>query len=533
MAYYKDPREYIEALDKNSMLWRIKSPVKKETELMPVVRWQYRGLSEPQRRAFLFENVTGVKGRKYDMPVLVGAFASSAKMYALGLMCQPQEIGDKWTQALLNPIPPKLIKEGPVQEVVHMGEELAKAGLEILPMPTSSPGFSGLVRTTDSHCVTRDPETGSLNIGCYSGCVQARDRMTVSFGPDKHIAYHLRKAKDRGESLPMAIIVGTVPAVAYTSVTEIPYEADELAVAGGLAGEPIEVVKCKTIDLEVPATAEIVIEGSIPTTFMEKCTGSFGEYSGYMAETTYKPVFNISCITHRRDAIFTTMIEQMPPSEGNKVMTIGRSRNLLKFLKHDCNIPGVLDVAYHESGGARNYCVVQLKKRHPAEAWQVLNAVVGYSANLGKLIIVVDDDIDPEDADAVNWALSFRMQPHRDMRITMGRIAVLDPSSAPPGSPKKERSYPAPSGASAVLIDATRPWDYPPISLPRREYMERARQIWEAEGLPELQPRTPWFGNELGYWPDEYKEAADYVVRGEVLELSEKRHEVKDEFQMG
>ena len=112
MAYYKSLREYIEALDKNALLWRIKSTVKKETELMPVVRWQYRGLGEEQRRAFLFENVTDVKGRRYDIPVLVGALASSADMYALGLMCKPEEIGDKWSQALVKPIPPKLVKEG-------------------------------------------------------------------------------------------------------------------------------------------------------------------------------------------------------------------------------------------------------------------------------------------------------------------------------------------------------------------------------------------------------------------------------------
>lgn len=533
MAYYKDLREYIEALDKNNLLWRVRSPVKKETELMPVVRWQYRGLSEEQRRAFLFENVIDVKGRKYNIPVLVGALASSTNMYALGLVCQPKEIGDKWTQAQLNPLPPKLVEEGPVHEEVHIGKELTDLGLVEFPMPLSSPGYSGLVRTTDSHFFSKDPETGVRNIGCYSGQVQARDRMTIGIAPIQHMAVHLRKARERGQSLPVALVVGTVPAVAYTSVTSLPYGVDELAVAGRLAGEAVKVVKCKTVDLEVPATAEIVIEGEISTTVMERSTGSFGEYGGYMAETQACPVFNISCITHRKNPILMVLAQQMPPNEGNKLKDIGVSYNLYKFLKHDCNIPGILDVAFPEWGGGCQYCVIQLKKRHPSEAWQALNAAAGYAAGLGKIIVVVDDDIDLRDADAINWALSFRMQPHRDTRITMGKVGILDPSVVPPGSPSKERYYPAPSGSSALLIDATRKWDYPPIALPKREYMERAREIWEAEGFPELKPRLPWFGYSLGYWPDEYREAAELAVRGEIFEMGERTGEEQQEFRLG
>ncbi|MFC1979457.1 UbiD family decarboxylase [Chloroflexota bacterium] len=532
MTYYKDLREYIEALEKRNLLWRIKSLVKKETELMPVARWQYRGLSEEQRRAFLFEDVTDQKGRKYDIPVLVGALASSTAMCATALMCEPNEVVIRWSQGFLNPISPKLVASGPVHEVVYVGDDLKILGLDEFPIPTGSPGLTGLVRTTDSHFFSKDPETKIRNVGDYAGHVHARDRMTVGIGADQHMAMHLRKAQERGESLPAALVVGVIPAVAYASVSKVPYETDELAVAGGLAGEPIELVKCKTIDLEVPAGAEIVIEGEIATTFMEKNTGSFGEYTGFMSETHFCPVFNISCITHRKSPIFMAIMQEMPPSEGSKLNVIGNGAALYGFLKHDCNIPGILDVAYHESSGGRAYCVIQLKKQHPAEAWQALNAAVGYTSSYGKIIIVVDNGIDPRDADAVNWALSTCVQPHRDMRITMGKLAVLDPSVAPPGSTLKERSYPAPSGTSALLIDATRKWDYMPISLPKREYMERAREIWEAEGLPELKPRLPWFGSSLGYWSDEYQEAAEFIVRGEGLQLSKKKHEVKEEFHL-
>ena len=530
MSYYKDLREYIKVLEEHELLWRIKSSVKKETELAPVVRWQFRGLPEERRKAFLFENVTDTAGRKYDIPVLVGALAGSTNIYAMGMACRPKEIAQKWTQAQLNPIPPKVVREGPAHEVIHRGKEISDLGLEEFPFPIDTPGFDGMIRTTATHFFSKDPETGVVNIGNYSGFINARDRIVVGLGSGQHLTTHLRKAKERGQSLPAALVVGAVPAVAYVSVAKVPYGSDELAIACGLAGEPIDVVKCKTVDIEVPAASEIVIEGEISTTVMERITGSFGEYCGYMAEVEYYPVFHVSCITHRKNPIFMTLLSQMPPSESSKIRQIAYENNLYKFLKHDCDITGILDVAFHQSSGSWQYCVIQLKKGYPAEAWQALNCTVGYSASLGKIIIAVDEDIDPRDPDSVNWALSFRMQPHRDTRITMGKIGMLDQSTAPPGSPLKESQYPAPSGGSALLIDATRKWDYPPVALPKREYMERAREIWKAEGLPELEPKVPWFGYHLGYWPDEYQEAAEFNLQGEILKLGEKTLKEQREF---
>jgi UbiD family decarboxylase len=532
MSYYKDLREYIGVLDQKNLLWRIKSAVRKETELMPVVRWQFRGLPEEKRRAFLFENVTDQRGKTYDIPVLVGAFASSTDIYALGLMCEAEEIGDKWTRARSNPISPKLIKEGPVQEVVHVGQELKDLGLEEFPVPVSCPGFCGLVRFTDSHFFSRDPETSIRNVGCYSGYILGRDRMAVGLGPTQHLAIHLRKAKEKGQPLPVALVCGAVPAVAIASGTDLPYEVDELATAGGLAGQTIEVVKCKTVDLEVPATAEIVIEGEISTTVMESCPGAFGEFTGYMGEPHERPLFKVSCVTHRRHPILTAIIQEMPPNEGNKIKEIGTCFNLQRFLKNNCNLPGILEVALHESSGSSQYCVIQLRKRHPSDVWKTLHAAVSYDASLGKIFVAVDDDIDPRDADSVNWALSFRMQPHRDIEIAKGKVGLHDPSVAPPGSPIKERNYPGTCGVSALLIDATRKWDYPPLSLPKQEYMERAREIWKAEGLPELKPKVPWFGYNLGHWPAERQKAAEFVIRGEVLKLGEMTCQELDEFHM-
>ncbi len=530
MAYYKDIREYIDALEKKDLLWRIKSPVKKETELMPIVRWQFRGLPEEQRRAFLFENVVDAQGRKYESPVLVAALGASRQVYAAGVGCSMEELRDKWAQALIGPIAPKLVASGPVQEEIMRGAELEKVGLDKFPFTIDTPGFDGLQRTTATHWISKDPETGIGNIGNYSGHVHARNRMTIGLGTIQHMMTHLKKAKALGRPLQAAIVVGAVPAVGYASVAKVPYGQDEMAVAGGLAGEAIEVVKCQTVDLEVPATAEIVIEGEISTEYFESQTGSFGEYTGYMAETHLCPVFDITCITNRKNPIFHSFISQMPPSESSKLRQIAFEGGMLKFLKHDCGLPYVLKVAPYEAGQSHFYFVIQLKQSNPWESWQALYAAAAFNVGMGRFIIAVDDDIDPWDHESVIWAMGLRCQPHRDTRIITGKRVSLDPSTAPPGSPRPEAEYPQPSGCSAILLNATRNWHYPPVALPKREYMERAREIWEAEGLPALTPKVPWHGYELGYWPERYAEAAKMNLAGELYKLGERTKKERGPF---
>lgn len=522
MAYFKDLREYIAFLEKQNLLWQINKQVKLETELMPLVKWQFRGLSEDERRAFLFKDIVDVKGRKYDMPVLVAAYAASRKIYAAGMMCKPDEIGKKWSEALIKPIPPKLVSSGAaVQEEVISGKKLEEVGLDEFPFTIDVPGFDGLRRTTATHVFSRDPETGAVNIGNYSGHIHARDRITIGIGRHQHMWTHMEKAKKLGKPLEVAIVVGVIPAIAMVSVAKIAYGHDELAVAGGIAGEKIEVVKCKTVNVEVPARAEIVIEGTIDLEYMESQTGSFGEYSGYMAEPHLCPILHVSCITHRNKPIFVNMISQMPPSESSKIRQIAAEGNYFKFLKHDVGVDGVQEVAVYESSGSRNFVVIQMSKTHDYQVWQALNALSAYQENAGKIIVAVDTDIDPRDADSVIWAMSFRMQPHRDTRIVLGKIASLDPSSAPPGTPLAEMNYPKPSGASTILINATNKWEVTPVALPRKEYMEEAKKIWESLSLPTLKPRKPWFGYELGYWPKEYAESAEMNLKGKIYELGE------------
>ena len=163
-----------------------------------------------------------------------------------------------------------------------------------------------------------------------------------------------------------------------------------------------------------------------------------------------------------------------------------------------------------------------MKKTNPTQPWQALHAVNAFDPGLCKIIVTVDEDVDPRDPASVNWALSFRMQPHLDVLIAQGKTSNLDPSAAPPGVSTYESRFPKPRGTSAMLIDATRKWDYPPVSLPSKKFMENAKKIWEEENLPKLNPREPWHGYKLGYWPEEFEKEAEDAVNGDYIKTAEK-----------
>lgn len=520
MAYYLNLREQLQALARAGLLVRIDAPINKDTELMPLVRWQFRGLPEEERRAFLFTNVTDAKGRKYDIPVAVGCLAASRDIYALGLQCRPEEIVERWTKAEAGPIAPVVVESGPVHEEVHMGSSLLeKGGLGEFPVPISTPGFDCAPYTTASHWFTKDPETGRINIGNYRGQIKGPARTGVYIHASNHGGYHWKKCKEKGMPLEAALVIGAPPAVAYTAPARVPFSVSELDVAGGIAGGPVEVVRCKTIDMVVPAHAEIVVEGVISTEHLEP-EAPFGEATGYIGEKLLNPYFEVKCITHRNSPIFATIVSQFPPSESSKMKQLAAEGNYLRFLKEDCNIPGVLEVTFHEIA-VRQICVIRMKKTNQAQVWQALHCMVGFHPATGKVVIAVDEDINPRNMDAVLWALAFRMQPHRDMLVTRNRTPSMDPSAFPPGR-ELEVSMEEIAGCSVLLIDATRKWDYPPVSLPKREFMERARELWERLELPKLRPQEPWFGYPLGSWSEEDEEEAGLALKGEHYQTGEK-----------
>ena len=163
--------------------------------------------------------------------------------------------------------------------------------------------------------------------------------------------------------------------------------------------------------------------------------------------------------------------------------------------------------------------MISLKNATTPQVWQALYGAVAIDPISTKWLVAVDDDIDPRDMDSIIWALCFRVQPHRDVQTVQGKVAGLDPSSMPPEEQEKMVTRPP---TSAMLINATRDWGYPPTALPKKEFMEEARKLWEEEGLPPLRPKVPWYGLSLGYWPEEVEEEAELALKGEHYQTGDK-----------
>ena len=188
---------------------------------------------------------------------------------------------------------------------------------------------------------------------------------------------------------------------------------------------------------------------------------------------------------------------------------------MLKVLRVDRGLPNVMDVVFHEPAGSWGFCVIRIKKTDPGEPRKIFETIAERFWG-GKMIVVVDEDIDPRDLASVVWAMSFRMQPHRDVEVRdVKQIHPLDHSIVDPLIGGAREATGAKLRASSLFVDATRKWPYPPTSLPRQDMMERALKIWEEEGLPQLQLKHPWWGYPLGYWPDQEQEEAELALVGE------------------
>ena len=522
MGGYPDLQEHLEYLDQKGLLYRIKREINRNTELHPLVRWQFRGgLSESERKAFLFENVVDSDGKKYSIPVAVAALAGSPDIYAAGLRCSVEEIGDVWARCMNKQVEPVLVEDGPVQEVVRTGDELTRegGGFDEFPVPISTPGFDNAPYTTCTHWITKDPETGIRNMGNYRGHIKARNKIGIyPSGMGQDVALHWQKCKDRGIPLEAALVVGAPPAVSYTAVQKFPYGIDELAVAGALAGEPIRLVKCKTVDLEVPAEAEIVFEGKISTEFFEP-EGPFGESHGYMHPRELNPFMELTCITSKKSPVWVSFISQVTPSESSVIKKLGYDVMFKEYLRDVLNIKSVIRVAMHEPlTNLRKLLVIQMNKPKEEDVWRALHGVAAFHKGVGKIIIAVDEDIDPENMDSVMWAVSYRMKPHQDVEILRGMLK----GHAPPFQLTETVAKEGKADDSALLINAILKEPFPPVSLPKREYMERAKEIWEELGFPKLTPQSPWYGYSLGDWNEELEEEADLAVRNRYYETGAK-----------
>jgi len=505
-----DFQEHLARLDAAGLLRRIERPINKETELHPLVRWQFQGgLDEDERRAFLFTNVVDAAGRRYDTPVAIGALAASARIYAVGMGRPVDEIGDAWIAAIANPIPPVEVASAPCQEVIITGDALRapNGGLKSLPVPVSTPGYDAAPYLTATLCITDDPETGVRNMGTYRAALKASDRLGVRMAarPGGAGGYlHWQKYRKLKKPMPIAIVVGCAPVVMFTGPQKLPIDCDEMAVAGGLAGAPIRVVKAATVDLQVPADAEVVVEGLIDPELLEP-EGPFGESHGYVALEGFNMSMQVTAITRKRSPVWASILSEVTPSESSVMKRVAYEPRYLSYLRDALSIKGVRRVVLHEAlTNLRKVMFVQFARgMGRTEIWRALHGAASLQADIGKYVIGISEDIDPHNPDAVFWSLAYRADPIEDVVISPYRSSGHGPKSD--GGGREE---------STMLIDATLKETNPPISLPKREFMERARTIWEELGLPKLKPQSPWYGYSLGDWDSIWDTYAERAVTG-------------------
>ena len=523
---YADFHEHLARLEAAGLLWRIDAPVNKDTEMHPLVRWQFRGgIPEHERKAFLFTNITDSKGRRYDIPVAVGALAANPEIYRIGMNVPGiADIGPAWEHAIRNPIAPRVVETAPCHEVIITGHDLEGSGrgLEALPIPISTPGFDAAPYLTATCVITRNPDTGVQNIGTYRGQLKASNRLgMMTLSNLRAGAYeHWRKHNGRGKGMPVAIVVGCPPVVAFQGPQKLPLELDEIAVAGGLAGAPINVVRARTVDLVVPAESELVIEGYADPDYLEP-EGPFGESHGYVALEDSNLIVDVTAITRRHNAVLASIISQVTPSESSVVKKLAYEPLFLAHVRDNLGIRGIKQVTLHEPlTNLRKVVILQFARGvQRSEIWRALHGVLALHPYVGKFIIAVDDDIDPRNTDAVLWAMSYRCNPVEDTHVVLHR----EPGHGP-------RTTDRPETDSALLIDATMKGPMPPLALPKREYMENAKQLWEKLGLPPLKPEMPWFGYSLGDWTEEWDRNAVDAAAGNWMKRSEsyRQHRRRD-----
>ena len=512
---YHDLHQHIAILRERDLLIEVDIPIDKDSEMHPLVRWQFQGgMKESERKAFLFTNIHDGRGRKYETPVLVGGLAANREIYSVGMCCPIDDVQQKWEQAISNPIPPKFIDNALCHEIVETGESLTKegGGLDALPIPVSTPGFDSAPTLSAGNVITKDPDTSVQNMGTYRCALKAPDRLVVRMATRVGGAggfQHYQKHQELGiKEMPVAIVLGCPPIVAFMGPQKLPLGVDEFTVAGGLANAPIHVTKAKTVDLTIPAEAEIIIEGFIDTTKVEP-EGPFGESHGHIALEEYNMPMRITAITRRKNAIVPSYISQVAPSESSMIKRVAYEPLFLKHLRDECNIKGVKKVSLHEPlTGLLRVTVVTCEENMPhTEIWRSLYNAAFFKGDCSKICIAVNEDIDVDNADALLWAISYRSNPVKD-------IKTVDFRGQGHG-PKREHSG---EEDSSLLIDATMKSQMPPLALPAKQHMQRAMEIWQELGLQKLNVKSPWHGYSLGAWHEIWDAAGQRAAAGNYLE---------------
>jgi 4-hydroxy-3-polyprenylbenzoate decarboxylase len=451
---FKDLREFIDALDKRGLLKRITTPVDCELEITEITD-RVSKLKGAKNVALLFENVKG-----YDVPVLMNAFGSMERMAIAFGVEKIDDIADELREILKLPyvslehkldlisiIPtakrainfPKYVKNGPCKDVIIKDQP----SLDKFPILKCWPQDGGAFITLPL-VFTKNPKTGKRNVGMYR--LQKFDEKTT--GMHWHIhkngAENFRAHKEMGKDrIEVAVAIGTDPVLTYAATAPLPRDIDEMVFAGMLRKKSVEMIKCETVDVEVPAHSEIVLEGYVKMDELRR-EGPFGDHTGYYSLADDYPVFHITCITHRKNPIYSATIVGKPPMEDCYIAK-ATERIFLPLLQ--LMMPEIVDINLPLAGVFHNCAMISIKKTYPQQAKKVMHAVWGMGQMMfTKMIIIVDSHVNVQDEQEVWWRVFNNIDAKQDIVMVDGPLDVLDHSS------------PLPKWGTKVGIDATKSW---------------------------------------------------------------------------
>ncbi len=444
---YKDLKAFLSVIEKEGDLIRIRDRVSPVFEIAAYVRKS----SDIDGPAILFENV-----ESSDIPVLGGLFGSRRRIARI-LEMDEGNLLKEYMERERKSLPPRIGARGAVQEVVWTGEEI---DLRRLPIVTHFEGDAGPYITGGTQ-IAKSVRTGRRNMSMHRMLLLDRNHLTVYAPKGRHLGTIIAQHEDVDKPTAIATFIGGDPSILLASQTRKPLGTDELEIAGGFRGEPVDLVRCRTIDAEVPADAEIVIEGfTIP--HRRANDGPFGEYPGTYSDVKDAPVLEVTAITMRRKPIFQICLTGMPMTENHWMMDLPATALAWEEVYKIC--PDVVDVVLTAGGTSRHHAVVSIKKRHPHEARNIIFALL--AANVGiKQVIVVDEDIDIHNPLDVEWAVNTRVQAEQDVFVLPTMYSpTLDPSA------------PSARSSSKMGIDATAPLgklhDYRRVYTPGTEKID-------------------------------------------------------------
>ncbi|MFQ5599715.1 MAG: menaquinone biosynthesis decarboxylase [Candidatus Krumholzibacteriia bacterium] len=478
---FQNLREFLAFLDERGELVRIREPVDASLEISEITDRTTKGGGP----ALLFENVRG-----YSMPVAINVYGSEQRTaWALGAehidevvariedlikTAPPKTFQDKLRMLprlkKIAGILPRTVKSAPCQD-----EVVEPASLAHLPLLTCWPQDGGAFITLGA-VITRHPGSGTRNVGVYR-MQQYDDRTTgMHWQVHKVGAQHYRVAQELGETLEVAVAIGGPPVLPYAATAPLPEDLDEIVFAGFLQGRGIEMVRCRTIDLEVPAQAEIVLEGYVKPGELQP-EGPFGDHTGYYTPITDFPVFHLTAVTQRADPVYQTTIVGRPPQEDG---WLGWATERLFLPAIRMALPEIVDMKLPVEACFHNLAIVSIKKRFPGHAAKVMHALWGLGQmSFCKCIIVVDHDVDVQNLGEVVWRVSNNIDARRDVVFTDGPVDQLDHASS------------RPLVGSKMGMDATAKWreegyqrDWPETIEMTPEVKQRVDEIWSRLGIP-------------------------------------------------